>query len=207
MRIIFLTFCLSFGLNLSHAQLLKIRHDAPIPAKSFFLGFETGGQGGAGQNPDTGERFAFHNYRVRPRLAFVPVKNLALGVQAEYEWAWTHLAPVENYYGYGAFIRYYWGSRQAGSDDFFIRLNYFGELNYNRSTNSAEQGQDFNEVPAPLATASFVDMSAIAGINFRLWKGLIVEMGWGLHYMPTHPDDRNWQIGARVGIDWLFNAN
>ncbi|MEL7535199.1 MAG: hypothetical protein AAFN10_28125, partial [Bacteroidota bacterium] len=111
MRFFLLSLCFCFGLSYSQAQLLKIRHNAPIPAKSFMLGFETGGQGGAGQNPDTGERFAFHNYRVRPRLTFVPIKNLALGIQAEYEWAWTHLAPVENYYGYGAFVRYYWGSR------------------------------------------------------------------------------------------------
>ncbi|MEM6347160.1 MAG: hypothetical protein AAF927_24940 [Bacteroidota bacterium] len=207
MRSLLFTLCLCFGLNLGHAQLLKIRHDAPIPAKSFLFGFETGGQGGIGQNPDTGERISFHNYRLRPRLAFVPSQNLAIGIQVEYEWTWTHLAPVENYYGYGAFIRYYWGSRQAGDDDFFVRLNYFLELNYNRSSNPAEETQDFSEIPAPLATASFQDMSAVAGLNIRFWKGLIFEMGLGLHYMPTHPSERNWQVGGRLGVDWLFNAN
>lgn len=206
MRYLLLSAFLLLGLGSLQAQIYKIRHDAPIPAKSFMLGFETGGQGGTGQNPNTGERFAFHNYRVRPRLTVFPIKNLGIGIQGEYEWAWTHIAPLQNYYGYGTFLRYYWGSREAGPEAIRIKFNYFAELNYNRSNNSAEQTPDFSVLPRRLANTSYEDMSLTLGIHIRPWKGLVFEIGWGLHYLPQQAENRNWQPGGRLAIDWLFNA-
>lgn len=202
MRYLLLSLFICLGISLQ-AQKLKIRQDSPILAKSVMFGFETGGSGGSGRMPDTGERFAFHNYRVRPRLTLFPIKNLGIGVQAEYEWAWTHIAPLETYYGYGAFVRYYWGSRAVGPEDFRLYLHFFAEYNYNRSTNPALEPADFSSVPAPLESALFQDHSLIAGVHFRLMRRLMLEIGWGPHFMPIHPR-RRLQIGGRVGLDVLF---
>lgn len=76
-----------------------------IPKRNILIGAEIGSTAEFWKNPQTNEKTRNIGIRVVPRIGFIVLKNMLLGVQYEYEF--TNKPDLPKVYGYGFFVKYY----------------------------------------------------------------------------------------------------
>jgi hypothetical protein len=164
-----------------------------------------------------------NSQQLDPRVAFLFSERVALGIEATWGKSWGSLVPEEEFYGFGAFGRYFLFTkrRQAVIDHeripFFGRGQLFKKADDRTRRLFAQHFFPFVElgwgmsnirrtpmgyVTLPRATEQYFRMAL--GMDIRLWKFIFAEASYmQLLYIDNAQVPRS-HIGMRAGIDFVF---